>query len=111
MEIRWKFNSELLPNLPSEEKFRLKDQIIRASRSTTNNIAEIWGKFHYKNQIKYCYQARGSCAELIDYVLIAKEQEFCSEEFKDKMITQLEQGMKLINGYINDLNKRAKQSS
>lgn len=50
----WKFCRELrnklvklARRLPAEEKFRLADQIIRAARSVTNNLAEGYGRFHY----------------------------------------------------------------
>ena len=49
---------------PREEKYRLADQMIRASRSVTNNIAEGYGRFHYQENIQYCRQARGSLYEL-----------------------------------------------
>jgi four helix bundle protein len=38
---------ELARRLPSEEKYRLTDQLIRAARSITNNIAEGYGRFHF----------------------------------------------------------------
>jgi len=38
--------SALVKKFPQEEKFRLTDQLIRASRSVTANIAEEYGRFH-----------------------------------------------------------------
>jgi four helix bundle protein len=35
---------EIVPLLPKEEKFALRDQIIRAARSTTANIAETFAQ-------------------------------------------------------------------
>lgn len=52
--------------LPKEEKYKLKDQMLRASRSVTANIAEGYGRFHFQENIQYCRQARGSLYELID---------------------------------------------
>lgn len=34
--------------LPKEEQFRLVDQLKRASRSITANIAEGYGRYHYQ---------------------------------------------------------------
>jgi four helix bundle protein len=45
-EIRimiWKLSRKF----PEEEKYRLSDQMIRASRSSTANIAEGYGRFHF----------------------------------------------------------------
>lgn len=108
-ELREVIKTEVITKLPNEEKYRLADQLIRAARSTTNNIAEGWGKFHYKDQIKYCYQARGSCAEIIDLMVIAFEEKYCSKETFDSIEKLAQESMKLINGYINYLNKRAKE--
>jgi len=44
--------TKIAKGLPAEEKFRLTDQIIRASRSITNNIAEGYGRFHYQENIQ-----------------------------------------------------------
>lgn len=107
-ELRAVIKTEVISKLPNEEKYRLADQLIRAARSTTNNIAEGWGKFHYKDQIKYCYQARGSCAEIIDHLDIALEENYCSKEVFEVIENLTQESMKLINGYINYLNKRSK---
>jgi four helix bundle protein len=44
---------------PTEEKFRLTDQMIRASRSSTANFAEGYGRFHFQENIQFCRQSRG----------------------------------------------------
>ncbi|EAZ82463.2 four helix bundle protein [Algoriphagus machipongonensis] len=108
-ELREVIKTEVISKLPNEEKYRLADQLIRAARSTTNNIAEGWGKFHYKDQIKYCYQARGSCAEIIDHMVIAFEEKYCSKETFESIEKLAQESMKLINGYINYLNKSSKE--
>lgn len=74
----------LCKNFPNEEKFRLADQMIRASRSSTANIAEGYGRFHFQENIQFCRQSRGSLFELIDHVLVARECEYIED--KEKMI-------------------------
>jgi len=44
----------LVKTFPAEEKYRLADQLIRASRSVTANIAEGYGRFHYQENIQFC---------------------------------------------------------
>jgi hypothetical protein len=39
--------SKLVKSYPKDEKYRIVDDMIRASRSTTHNIAEGFGRFHY----------------------------------------------------------------
>ncbi len=60
-ELR-KVISSLIKKFPRDE-FSLKDQIRRASRSVTNNIAEGYGRFHFQETIQFCRQARGSLYE------------------------------------------------
>jgi four helix bundle protein len=45
---------------PSDEKYRLTDQVIRLSRAVTANIAEGNGRFYYLENIKFCGIIRGS---------------------------------------------------
>jgi four helix bundle protein len=63
----------LCKKLPREELYRLTDQMVRASRSSPENIAEGYGRFHYQENIQFCRQARGSLYELIDHFTAAEE--------------------------------------
>lgn len=36
-----------LDKLPKTEEYRLKDQMVRCSRSVTNNIAEGYGRYNF----------------------------------------------------------------
>jgi len=94
-----------IDSLPKEEQFRLKDQMVRALRSTTNNIAEGFGRFHFQENIQFCRISRGSLHELIDHFIIALEESYISEKDFNKIIKQIETCLKLLNGYINYLNR------
>ena len=67
------FVAKLVKKLPVEEKYRLKDQMIRAARSTTANLAEGFGRFHYQENIQFCRQTRGSLYELLDHLITGKD--------------------------------------
>jgi len=45
--------SILIKTFPVDEKYRLVDQLKRASRSITANIAEGHGRFHYQDNLKF----------------------------------------------------------
>jgi len=47
-QVKLFFYQKVLPKLPSSEKFNLDIQIRKASCSTTANIAEGYGRFHYQ---------------------------------------------------------------
>lgn len=49
---------ELANSFPSEERFRLSDQIIRSSRGITATIAEGHGRYTFKDQLHFCIMAR-----------------------------------------------------
>ncbi len=97
---------KLCKRFPSEEKFRLADQMIRASRSSTNNIAEGYGRFHFQENIQFCRQSRGSLFESIDHVLVAEECEYIDREEKEKLIKHIVSGIRLVNGYVKYLRPR-----
>ncbi len=100
--IIWK----LCKKFPAEEKFRLADQMIRASRSSTNNIAEGYGRFHFQENIQFCRQSRGSLFELIDHLLVAAECEYIGSEEKEELIEHIVSAIRLLNGCIKYLKSR-----
>ena len=68
--------AKICKSLPEYENYLLKNQMIRASRSVTNNIAEGYGRYHYQENIQACRISRGSLHELLDDILIAKDEEY-----------------------------------
>ena len=68
-ELRLFVAKEAIPALPKEERYRLGEQLLRAARSTTANIAEGYGRFHYLDNAKFCSNSRGSCWEVLDQVI------------------------------------------
>ena len=67
-------------SLPKEEKFRLVDQLKRASRSVTANIAEGYGRYHYQENTQFCRQARGSLMECLDHLICCFDESYISKE-------------------------------
>ncbi len=49
---------KLAKTFPGEEKFRLKDQIIRSARCVNSSIAEGHGRYTFPDQIHFCVIAR-----------------------------------------------------
>jgi four helix bundle protein len=96
----------LCKKFPGEERFRLTDQMIRASRSSTNNIAEGYGRFHFQENIQFCRQSRGSLFELIDHVLIAEECEYIDDKTRGELTRHITSAIRLLNGYVKYLRTR-----
>lgn len=100
--------SNLVKQFPKEEKYRLVDQIVRASRSVTANLAEGYGRFHYQEFVQFCRQSRGSLYEIADHLITAYDEGFIDEEELKKLRSDIEHCVRILNGFINYL-LRAKQ--
>jgi len=101
---------EIVPVMPKDERYRLSDQILRAARSTTANIAEGYGRFHYLDNAKFCSNARGSCYEVLDHLIAANDEDIIPDELLEKGRNLVTNAAKLVNGYMNYL-KRASKST
>ncbi|HEU5290699.1 MAG TPA: four helix bundle protein [Cyclobacteriaceae bacterium] len=95
--------SELVKKFPNDEKYRLTDQIIRASRSVTANIAEGYGRYHYQENAQFCRQSRGSLFELIDHLIVAGDEKYISDAEFAEFKTEIESCLIVLNGFINYL--------
>ncbi len=95
--------------LPPEEKFKLTDQIIRAARSVTNNIAEGYGRYHFQENIQFCRQSRGSLYEIMDHLIICVEENYLTDDNFNKLKSDCERAIMLLNGFIRFLQKQKKE--
>jgi four helix bundle protein len=107
-EFSLRIYREVLPLLPSEEKWILNQQLRRSALSIPANIAEGNGRFYYQDNIRFCYIARGSLEETLSHLVIAHEMEFIPKALFESLEQDGEKLTQLINGYIGYL-KRSKQ--
>lgn len=100
-----KWVREAVTKIPARE-FDLKDNISRAARSTTRNIAEGFGRFSFQENIQFCRIARGSLFEIIDDTITLFEERYITEEeYKDGR-NKIDLAIKILNGYIHYLQKQ-----
>jgi len=99
---------EALSLLPSEEKWNLNQQLRRSSNSIPANIAEGYGRFYYQDNIRFCYNARGSLEETLSHLVMCYELKYIPRNLFDSLEQDGEKLTQLINGYIGYL-KRSKQ--
>ncbi len=78
----------VLPLLPSEEKWNLNQQLRRASLSISANIAEGYGRFYYQDNVRFCYNARGSLEEVLSHLTFAHEMNFISDELYKELTNE-----------------------
>ncbi|MDP2059498.1 MAG: four helix bundle protein [Flavobacteriaceae bacterium] len=95
----------LIPQLPSDEKFMLSNQIIRSSRAVCANIAEGFGRFHHQEKIQFCRMARGSLNETLNHVINALDENYIDDTVLKSFRVIYDKCSALINGYINYLKK------
>jgi len=101
------FISELVRSYPKEERFSIVDNMKRASRSATQNIAEGFGRFHYKENLQFCRVSRGSLHELIDDLITSIDEGFINQENYELGRNKISSALAVLNGYINYLNHKA----
>jgi four helix bundle protein len=92
--------------LPEFEKYELASQIRRAAVSLTNNIAEGHGRFHYLEQLKFLFQARGSLRELIDDLNVCEDECYLPKAEIAGLKDQSKEVQRLISGYARYLRGR-----
>ena len=94
-------------SLPADECFRLTDQLVRASRSVTANIAEGFGRHHHNENLQYCRQSRGSLSECLDHLNAGLDEEMITDADYKLLRGKLEHVWKVLNGYIAYLQRCA----
>jgi four helix bundle protein len=112
----WKYCRQLRKKIevlvklfPAEEKYKLTDQLIRAARSSHDNIAEGYGRFYYKENIQFCRISRGSLYEVLNHLYTALDNNYINQNTFNTLKSECLSGIRLINGYIRYL-KNQKES-
>jgi len=96
----------LVKSYPKEEKYSIVDNMKRAARSMTQNIAEGFGRFHYRENMQFCRISRGSLFELIDDLIASVDEGFISQKDFQLGRDKISNALALLNGYISYLNRR-----
>jgi four helix bundle protein len=72
----------------------------RAAISITANIAEGYGRYHYREGIQFYRISRASLYELKDHLISCYDLRFISKELYDEGIVLIEVAKKILNGFI-----------
>jgi len=94
--------------LPKHEQFKLQDQLERAARSVTANIAEGFGRHHFQENMQYCRQARASLFEVLDHIICAFDLDYINKDTREELRLQITSCIKLLNGYLKHLRAQKK---
>jgi len=97
---------QLVHNWQHFEKHTIGTQLVRAADSIALNIAEGYGRFHFKENINFCYYSRGSAFETVAALTKAVSRKLISTAQYSQLQTKFELYFKLINGYIRSIGPR-----
>jgi four helix bundle protein len=100
-----KIYREVLPLLPGEEKWALCQQLRRSSVSVSANIAEGHGRFYYQDNVRFCYNARGSLDETLSHLIFACEAGYIPKTLYAQLVQEGEEIEKMLNSYIGYLKR------
>jgi four helix bundle protein len=101
---------EVVPCLPADEKWNLCDQLKRAAQSIPANIAEGHGRYHFLDNVRFCYIARGSLTEVQSHMALAYDLGYLPADIYKQLTLQAESIGKQLNNYIAYL-KHSKQGA
>jgi len=88
---------------PTDEKFRLIDQLCRASSSVAANLAEGSARAYRKEYAQFAYQAKGSLEEAKYHLLLSKDLGYLKDSDYQVLQEQANLAGKLLSGLIKYL--------
>ena len=81
-------------------------QLVRSADSISANISEGFGRFSYKENVQFCYFARGSHAETKNWLRRAGRRDLLTVQQSDALEERLELVGKKLNSYINSIKRQ-----
>jgi len=74
------------------------------------NIAEGHGRVYYQDNVRFCYNARGSLEETLSHLVFSFEAKYIPKPLFKELSTEGDEIGQMLNGYITFL-KRSKQGA
>ncbi len=95
--MAWK----IFNGLSRSMQFNIGDQFLRSVDSVGANIAEGFGRYHYKDSLKFYYNARGSLIESRHWLTLLSERKLITEEIHKDFYDRIEKEGAKLNQFIN----------
>jgi four helix bundle protein len=102
---------KLTAKFPSQERFRLTDQLCRAAASIPANIVEGQARQTTKEYIHFLYNARGSLEETRYHLLLARDLGLVNADRYAEIETDYEELSRMLNGLIQSLKQSGKRET
>jgi four helix bundle protein len=97
---------EIYNELPREHRFNQGNQFLEAADSVGANIAEGFGRYHYRDSLKFYYNSRGSLLELKHWNTLFIQRTLAKSENLKKMSELTEKEHFKLNSFINSFKSR-----
>ena len=91
-------------------KDTLGKQLVRSADSISANIAEGYGRYHYKENKNFCYFSRGSIIETKGWLKKSKNRQLLNEEKFDLLYEKLQTIHIKLNAYIKFIGNSGNKS-
>ena len=89
-------------------KKTIGSQLVQSADSISANISEGFGRYSYKENLKFCYYARGSLEETKDWIRKAYNRNLIKEKEKQKIESFLKEFPIKFNTYIRKIKEYIK---
>lgn len=89
--------------LPKDQQYSQGRQFLEAADSIGANIAEGYGRFHYKDSLKFYYNSRGSLSEAKHWNTLLNQRNMMTKDAYNKMKSIIETEQLKLNNFINSI--------
>ena len=97
---------KITSTFPKEELYGIVSQLRRSSSSISANIAEGFARYYFKDKVRFYYHARGSAAEVQNFLLLSKDLGYLDAEICKQLGEKANDVIKLINGLIKSIDNQ-----
>jgi four helix bundle protein len=93
---------------PRKEDYSLTSQLRRAALSISANIAEAFGRFHYRDKLNFYYNSRGSAYETKSHLIFAHDVGYLQPSERQAVQAKIEDFLYQVNTVIASLRRDLK---
>jgi len=97
---------EVTESFPSHERYGLTSQLRRSAVSIAANIAEAFGRYHYRDKLTFYYNSRGSACETKSHLFYARDVGYIEPDLFDELVQELDTILHDLNKIIATIRNR-----
>lgn len=94
---------DLVADWPFFAKDTVGRQVVRAADSIAANLSEGYGRYHFKENQKFCYYSRGSAQETQTWIEKSVRRNLMPDDAARDLYRDLDTFIKRLNAYIRSI--------